>query len=75
LNTDEVPQSVQRIYEQEQSKPVSYDESRLSQMGITVVKKDIATIREGAIRHEATKVAEWLVQYTEENESKRNQQT
>ncbi|MBU0905519.1 MAG: YvcK family protein [Planococcaceae bacterium] len=75
LNTDEVPQSVQRVYEQEQSKPVSYDETRLTQLGINVVKKDIATIREGAIRHEATKVAEWLVQYAEENESMRNQQT
>jgi uncharacterized cofD-like protein len=69
LNTDEVPLEVQKVYEQEQSKPVSYDESRLTQLGITVVKKDIATIQDGAIRHDATKVAEWLVQYAEDRES------
>ena len=49
--------------------PVSYDESRLNQLGITVVKKDIATIQDGAIRHDATKVAEWLVQYAEDKEN------
>ena len=68
LNTDEVPLSVQKVYEQEQSVPVSYDESQLRDLGITVVKKDIATIHDGAIRHEATKVAEWLVQYAEDRD-------
>ncbi|AYC30113.1 gluconeogenesis factor YvcK family protein [Paenisporosarcina cavernae] len=71
LNTDEAPADVQRAYEEEQSKPVSYDESRLIQLGISVVKKDIATIREGAIRHDAYKVAEWLVAHAENGVSRR----
>jgi len=75
LNTDEVPLSVQKVYEQEKSSPVSYDETHLSQLGITVVKKDIATIQDGAIRHEATKVAEWLVQYAEDREKAIEQQS
>ncbi|WP_075619842.1 gluconeogenesis factor YvcK family protein [Paenisporosarcina indica] len=75
LNTDEVPLSVQKIYEQEQSRPVSYDESQLKKLGITVVKKDIATIQDGAIRHEATKVAEWLVHYAEDREEAIKQQS
>lgn len=68
LNTDEVPLSVQKLYEQEHSVPVSYDETQLRELGINVVKKDIATIHDGAIRHEATKVAEWLVQYAEDRD-------
>lgn len=61
LNSESIPEEVQKKYEGESARPVIHDDERLKQLGIKVVKKEIATIREGALRHDAMEVAEWLV--------------
>lgn len=65
INNDaDVPEDVQRAYEEEEAEPVSFDIERLQEMGLHVVKKDIANVSvKGTVRHQATKVAEWLVDY------------
>ncbi|WP_108306132.1 gluconeogenesis factor YvcK family protein [Metalysinibacillus jejuensis] len=44
-------------------KPVTYDEQRLVEKGIKVIKRDIAIIREDTLCHEANEVAKWLYDY------------
>ena len=56
-----------------QVKPVTYDEHRLEDLGIKVIKKDIAMIREGTLCHQATVVAQWMYEYMiRENKISRN---
>lgn len=65
INNDaDVPQDVQRAYEEEEAEPVQFDVVQLEEMGLHVVKREIANVsNKGTVRHQATKVAEWLVDY------------
>ncbi|KOO47830.1 gluconeogenesis factor YvcK family protein [Viridibacillus arvi] len=63
INKEEVPASVRAAYKEEEAEPVFFDVGVLEKMGIQVVKKEIATTHDGVVRHEASKVAEWLVEY------------
>lgn len=68
INNDaEVPKDVQLAYEEEDAEPVKFDVGQLEAMGLKVIKKEIANVSEkGTVRHQATKVAEWLAEYMEE---------
>ncbi|HEY4532429.1 MAG TPA: gluconeogenesis factor YvcK family protein [Kurthia sp.] len=65
INNDaEVPENVQRAYEEEDAEPVKIDVPQLVQMGLEVEKRPIANVnKKGTVRHQATKVAEWLIDY------------
>ncbi|MBK3496006.1 YvcK family protein [Viridibacillus sp. YIM B01967] len=63
INKEEVPASIRAAYKEEEAEPVKFDVGRLENMGIHVVKKEIATVHNGVVRHEASMVAEWLVEY------------
>ncbi|MEG0260092.1 MAG: YvcK family protein [Lysinibacillus sp.] len=68
VNNEELPQPVQELYKEEQAEPVKFDVTALESMGLEVIKQDIATIRpDGIVRHNATNVAEWLVQYVKQH--------
>ena len=45
--------------------PVEHDMEALEKLVPNVVKKEIATLIDGHIRHESKKVASWLIQYME----------
>lgn len=65
INDDaDVPEEVQKAYEEENAEPVRFDVRLLEGMGLRVEKGAIATLSEkGSVRHEATNVAEWLMSY------------
>lgn len=63
VNDVKLPQVVQESYKEECAEAVHIDVEQLEQMGLVVIKKDIATIQSGVVRHQASKVAQWLVDY------------
>lgn len=69
VNDVNLPQVVQESYKEECAEPVQFDVEKLEKMGLEVVKKDIATIQSGVVRHQAQKVAEWLTEYAHKCEN------
>ncbi len=67
----EVPQAIKDAYIKQSAEPVKFDVARLEAMGLEVVKKDIASIQDGVVRHETNHVAEWLVEYTKNYQQKK----
>lgn len=67
VNNVDVPQGVQESYKEEYAEPVRFDVEKLEEMGLEVVKKDIATIQSGVVRHRSDSVAEWLADYSYNN--------
>ena len=64
---------VKELYKEEKAEPVTFDVAMLESIGLEVIQRDIATIRsDGTVRHNATNVAEWLVEYVEEYKDKMN---
>ena len=65
-DTNDVPELIKESYLEENSEPVHFDIRNLEQMGIRVIKRDIATIIDGVIRHNAMNVAEFLHEFVYE---------
>lgn len=65
ISKEEIPENVQYLYKQEKASPVKIDVERLEKLDIEIVKKDISVVHDGAVRHDATEVAKWLVEYAE----------
>lgn len=63
VNEVHLPQVVQDSYKEECAEPVQFDVEKLEQMGLEVVRKDIATIQSGVVRHQSLRVAQWLAEY------------
>lgn len=63
INKEELPQAIREAYSKELAEPVKFDVERLESMGLEVIKKDIANICEGVVRHDTNRVAAWLVEY------------
>lgn len=66
INNKELPQLVKEIYREENAEPVYFDIDQLQKMGLKIIKKDIAMISNGVVRHQARNVAAWLNEYTEQ---------
>ena len=58
-----VPETIKVSYLEENAEPVHFDINNLEQIGIRVMKRDIATIINGVVRHNATNVAEFLHEF------------
>ncbi|MBO2535116.1 MULTISPECIES: gluconeogenesis factor YvcK family protein [Rummeliibacillus] len=71
INKEEVPKAIREAYSKELAEPVKFDVERLENMGLEVVKKDIATIHNGVIRHETNRVAAWIVEYATNYQQKK----
>lgn len=65
-NHTAVPRDVERNYKEKQAEPVVFDMERLQAFNLEIVQADIATIKEGTVRHKAIRVAEWLYNFTNE---------
>ncbi len=65
ISKEEIPENVQYMYKQEQASPVKIDIDQLKKLNIDIVKKDISVVHGGAVRHDATEVAKWLVEYAD----------
>ncbi|GLC89832.1 gluconeogenesis factor YvcK family protein [Lysinibacillus piscis] len=64
VNDKTLPSPVKELYKEESAEPVTFDVAKLESMGLEVIQRDIATIRQdGAVRHNSANVAEWLVDY------------
>lgn len=63
ISNEEIPENVQYLYKQEKASPVKIDIEKLETLNLEVVKKDISIVHGGAVRHDAMKVAKWLVEY------------
>lgn len=70
----QMPSNIAERYEKEKAWPVEYDEERLKKMGLEVYRKDIANISGETVRHEPTKVAEWLFEYADGRASEDSKQ-
>lgn len=65
ISKEEIPENVRYLYKQEQASPVKIDIDELEKLNIDIVKKDISVVHDGAVRHDATEVAKWLVEYAD----------
>ncbi|MEK4230613.1 gluconeogenesis factor YvcK family protein [Solibacillus sp. FSL H8-0538] len=72
INDMELPSLVKENYKEENAEPVEFDTAKLEQMGIDIIKKDIATIRNGFVRHHSKNVALWLNDYASMHNTKEN---
>lgn len=62
-DTIHFPQPVKLSYMEENAEPVRFDIEKLETMGIKVIKRDIATVIDGVVRHDAGSVARFLHDY------------
>ncbi|RHW36649.1 YvcK family protein [Lysinibacillus yapensis] len=64
VNNVDLPLSIKENYKEENAEPVLFDIEKLEDMGLEVIKKEIAAIQSGVVRHESNKIAQWLSEYT-----------
>ena len=64
VNDIELPSPIKENYKEENAVPVLFDIEKLENMGLEVIRKEIATIHSGVVRHESNKIAKWLCDYT-----------
>lgn len=57
----ELPENVVSSYSEELAAPVIVDIEKIKSLGVDVIKRDIAVVNEGIVRHNSEKVALWLV--------------
>lgn len=57
----DLPDQIVDMYSEEHAAPVVVDVEKIESLGVEVIKRDIAVIRDGSVRHNAEKVALWLV--------------
>ncbi|MFD1739388.1 uridine diphosphate-N-acetylglucosamine-binding protein YvcK [Bacillus salitolerans] len=60
VNDEEIPLHVQQLYAKELAKPVIYDTSRLSSLGLQIIHDKIIHYNGDVIRHDTNKVASLL---------------
>ncbi|WP_342558584.1 YvcK family protein [Metasolibacillus sp. FSL K6-0083] len=66
-----MPQPVIDSYQTENAKPVAVDIERIEKMGIEVIQKEIALIKNNTVRHHALNVAKWLEECSEQKQRKK----
>lgn len=64
VNNNNLPSPIKENYKEENAEPVKVNEDELERLGLKVIKKDIATIQKGAVRHNSRAIAEWLLNYS-----------
>nr|WP_106780898.1 YvcK family protein [Lysinibacillus timonensis] len=63
VNDIDLPLPIRENYREENAEPVKVDIHSLEHMGLEVIKKDIAVVHSGVVRHESTRIAQWLYDY------------
>ncbi|MFC5558688.1 uridine diphosphate-N-acetylglucosamine-binding protein YvcK [Ureibacillus thermophilus] len=64
VNSNDLPSPIKENYREQNAEPVRVNEEELKKLGLEIIKKNIATIKNGAVRHEGKAIAEWLLEYT-----------
>lgn len=67
VNDVDLPLLIKENYKEENAEPVQFDIKKLENLGLEVIKKDIATIQSGVVRHEANRIAKWLYSYAKKD--------
>lgn len=67
VNSFDLPLPIRENYKEENAEPVEIDVEKLEKLGLEVIKKDIAVIQSGVVRHESEEIAKWLFEYTNQN--------
>ncbi|MEO4054523.1 YvcK family protein [Solibacillus sp. CAU 1738] len=75
INDFEMPQAVIEKYKEENAAPVVFDTERITEMGIEIVKREIALINNDTVRHHAANVTKWLVEYVQKPQGKEKTRT
>lgn len=60
VNNQEIPEEINKRYEEEMAQPVEFDWERLKELGLEVITESIVSIDGHIIRHDTKKVAEIL---------------
>ncbi|MCH7322867.1 YvcK family protein [Solibacillus sp. MA9] len=63
FNEKDLPPAIYAHYREENADPVHFDVEKLTQMGLKIIKKEIALIEDGTVRHDAKNLADWLCDY------------
>lgn len=71
VNNFELPPDIIEHYQSELATPVIVDKERIEAMGIEVIEREMAFIKNDTVRHHAWNLAEWLEQYNEQKQNKR----
>lgn len=64
INEKDIPSTIYKNYRQENAEPVQFDIEKIEQMGIKIIKKEIAIIQNGVVCHDAKNLADWLCEYS-----------
>ncbi|KQL21269.1 gluconeogenesis factor YvcK family protein [Cytobacillus solani] len=72
VNSEDIPDDIQERYSEEMSKPVIFDTERLQDLGLEVIPGEIASEKDGVIRHDTKVVAEMLYSLLIDEMKKRN---
>ncbi|WP_274308014.1 gluconeogenesis factor YvcK family protein [Solibacillus daqui] len=70
FNEKELPPAIYAHYREENAEPVHFDVEKLTQMGLKIIKKEIALIEDGTVRHDAKNLADWLCDYAAQKQQK-----
>lgn len=70
FNEKDLPPAIYAHYREENAEPVHFDVEKLTQMGLKIIKKEIALIEEGTVRHDAKNLADWLCDYAIQKQKK-----
>lgn len=70
FNEKDLPPAIYAHYREENAEPVHFDSEKLTQMGLKIIKKEIALIEEGTVRHDAKNLADWLCDYAIQKQKK-----
>lgn len=60
VNSEDIPNDIQKRYSEEDAKPVHYDVSSLYDLGLEVIYGEIVSLNNGVIRHDTNEVAKIL---------------
>ncbi|WP_456277714.1 gluconeogenesis factor YvcK family protein [Bacillus sp. AK128] len=69
VNDEEIPESIQELYAKELAKPVIYDTSKLTSLGLEIIHDKIINYNGEVIRHDTGKVASLLYKLIEQHET------
>ncbi|MED3661015.1 YvcK family protein [Ureibacillus sp. FSL K6-8385] len=64
VNSNDLPYSIKETYKEQKAEPVKVNIEELQKLGLAIIKKDIATIKNGVVRHDGKAIAEWLIDYS-----------
>ena len=62
-NSKYIDDDIQKLYLEEESKPILIDESKLEDMGVEVIKEELASINNKQVRHDSLKTALAIFNY------------